>query len=322
MNLISTVLIPLFLIGSLLAVPGESAACEKNKHEDDFVKSYAFKWFPEGGSFLGVHIDDVDSETAKDLNLKEEHGAHVEKVIEDTAADKAGLKKDDVIVEWNDKQVESAAQLRRLVKETPVGREVRLGLIREGKDQTVEVTMGEFSGQDYGMKFLEPLKDLKFKESLKEYEKCIPKTLDKYLHFDKKGDISIGGCKLDDLGKQIQKEVFIFKGRGRMGVTLQSFLTPQLAEYFGLKEEGGALITSVREDSPAEKAGLKAGDVILSIDGEEIEHCIDVVKIVQEKEEGTLNVVVMRDRKEESFNVYLEKEEDVDEDLEEESINL
>lgn len=321
MNLISIVLIPLFLIGSFLAAPGESAACEKSKHKDDLVKSYTFKWFPEEGSFLGVHIDDVDSETAKDLSLKEEYGAHIEKVIEDTAADKAGLKKDDVIVQWNDKRVESAAQLRRLVKETPVGREVHLGLIREGKDLTVEVTMGEFSGQDYSMKFLDPLKNLKFEESWKDYMKYVPKKLDEYFWHDEDGDIIIKGHKMDDLGKMLKKDIFIFQGKGRVGIMLQS-LTPQLAEYFGLKDEGGALITSVREDSPGEKAGLKAGDVITSIDGEEIENPHDVVEIVQEKEEGSLNVVVMRDRKEKSFNVYLEKEEDLKKDFEEESINL
>ncbi len=321
MNLISAVLIHLFLIGSLLAVPGEAAAGEESKHEDDFIKSCVTSWLPKGGSFLGVHIDDVDSKMAKDLNLKEEYGAHVEKVIEDTAADKAGLKKDDVIVEWNDKRVESAAQLRRLVKETPVGRKVQLGLIREGEKQIVEVTIGESSGHHLEMKFLDPLTELKFDESMKDYLEQVPKTLDKYIWHDEEGNIIIKGQKLDDLGKTFKKDIFIFKGRGRMGVMLQS-LTPQLAEYFGLKEEKGALITSVQEDSPAEKAGLKAGDVIISIDGEEIEGPHDIVEIVHEKEEGTLNVVVMRDKREKSFNVFLEKEEHLKKHLEKESINL
>ena len=54
--------------------------------------------------------------------------------------------------------------------------------------------------------------------------------------------------------------------RGRLGVQLNE-LSPQLAEYFGAPE-GGALVAGVTKDSPAEKAGIKAGDVITSINGD------------------------------------------------------
>ena len=205
MNLVSTILIHFLLFGGILILPGHSVACEKSSQLDDFVKSPTCEWMSKGGSFLGVHIEDIDSEKAKNFDLKEEYGAHVIKVIEESAADKAGLKKDDVIRKWNGQRVESSAQLQRLVKETPVGRNVRLGLVRDGKEQTVEATMGEFSGQRHILKFMEPLKDLKFKESWKEYMEHIPDTLNEYFYHDDDENIIIKKHKLNDLEKKLKK---------------------------------------------------------------------------------------------------------------------
>lgn len=308
MNLLSTILVNMVLMGGLLSMPGHSMASGKSVLADDLIKVQAFKWMSEGGSFLGVYLGEVDSETVEELGLKEEYGAHVKEVVEDSSADKAGLKKDDVIITWNNSRVESVAQLQRLVKETPVGRKVRLGLIRDEKGLTVDVNLGKRSGYSYQFDFLEPLKH--YKEAWKGYKNYLLEEKDKFITIDEEGSVTIDGIlQLDDLGERITKNIFIFKGRGRMGVMLQS-LTSQLAEYFGLKDQGGALISSVREDSPADKAGLKAGDVIISIDGKEVEDPHDVMKMVRKKEEGTLNVVVMRDKREKSFDVILEKEED------------
>jgi serine protease Do len=93
-----------------------------------------------------------------------------------------------------------------------------------------------------------------------------------------------------------------------MGVTLQN-LTPQLAEYFGLKDRSGALITSVRDDSPASRAGLKAGDIILAIDGEKVEDPGDAMRIMRKKEEGPVDIRLLRDRREMNLTVTLEKPE-------------
>jgi membrane-associated protease RseP (regulator of RpoE activity) len=97
-----------------------------------------------------------------------------------------------------------------------------------------------------------------------------------------------------------------FRDRGRLGVELHS-MTPQLAEYFGLGGRSGALIAWVRADSPAAKAGLKAGDVILSIAGDAIDDPRDVRQKLGNRDEGPIEVKVLRDRREQTFTVQLEK---------------
>ena len=78
-----------------------------------------------GGSRLGVELEEIDKGEATRLKLSEERGALVRHVEEGSPAAKAGLKKDDVILEFQGEKVQSASQLARLVRETPAGRTVR-----------------------------------------------------------------------------------------------------------------------------------------------------------------------------------------------------
>lgn len=96
---------------------------------------------------------------------------------------------------------------------------------------------------------------------------------------------------------------------GYMGVYLDD-LNEQLGRYFGVEEGNGALVSRVEEDSPAEQAGLKAGDVIISIDEREIEDSQDVTKIMRKHEKGDhVTVVVLRDHRETRFDVELGEKE-------------
>ena len=98
------------------------------------------------GSFLGVGVADIDAERAKALNLKEEHGAEVKAVDDDSPAAKAGIKVGDVILEYNGQRVEGMGQFVRLVRETPVGRQVKLLVSRGGATQTLTATVAERRG--------------------------------------------------------------------------------------------------------------------------------------------------------------------------------
>ncbi len=106
------------------------------------------------------------------------------------------------------------------------------------------------------------------------------------------------------------RQSFSFGGkRGYLGVVLEG-LSEQLGDYFGAKDGEGALITEVEEDSPAEKAGLKAGDVIVKIDGEEVEDPGDVVEVVTGKEEGDkVEVDVLRNKKKKTFTLEVAERE-------------
>ena len=92
-------------------------------------------------------------------------------------------------------------------------------------------------------------------------------------------------------------------GRGRLGVSIQD-LTPELAEYFAVKD--GVLVSSVEKDSPAAKAGIKAGDVITSVDGEAVTGSSALVAQLRGKE-GAVSIGVSRDRKALTLNATLEK---------------
>jgi serine protease Do len=270
----------IFFVIILLAGVSVGLASNGWPQEDNQADSaQAVRVWVGGGSYLGVHLDEVTSEAAQRLGLREERGALITEVVTDSPAAKAGLQKDDVIVAWNGARVESAMQLGRLVRETPSGRTVRLGVVRNGRETEMTMQLGKRS--DYATAFK---LDREARERLREGQKQMRDAL-----------------RSRDFGRHI-----VLSERGRMGVTLQS-LTPQLAQYFGLSGRSGALITSVREDSPAAKAGLKAGDVILSIGGETIDDPGDAMRIIRKKEEGPVEVRVIRDKQERTFNVELEK---------------
>ncbi len=74
--------------------------------------------------------------------------------------------------------------------------------------------------------------------------------------------------------------------RGRLGVTIQG-VTQELADSFGLKKAQGALVSAVEPKSPADKAGVKTGDIILAVDGRAIENSIDLPRMIGESRPGT-----------------------------------
>ncbi|MFZ5518499.1 MAG: PDZ domain-containing protein [Candidatus Zhuqueibacterota bacterium] len=98
-------------------------------------------------------------------------------------------------------------------------------------------------------------------------------------------------------------------GGGYLGVSLFG-MTEGLASYFNAKEGEGALILSVEEASPAEKANLKSGDVILKVDGEEVTSQEDVRDILREFEDGDeVKLVILRNKANMEVKVTLEKKE-------------
>ncbi|MDT8436909.1 MAG: PDZ domain-containing protein, partial [Gemmatimonadota bacterium] len=204
------------------------------------------------GSYLGVYIADVDAEQVERLELEAERGARVTGVSEGGPAEKAGLREDDVIVSWNGAPVESAAQLTRLVRETPPGREVELAVVRDGRKTEMAVEIGERERLAGMREFRMPELD-----GLRE------RLEDLRIEFgDEARGFRFRGPEMTGM--------FAFLGGGRLGVGVQS-LGDQLGAFFGLDERAGVLVTSVEEDSPAAKGGLRAGDVILAFGDEDTE---------------------------------------------------
>jgi len=95
--------------------------------------------------------------------------------------------------------------------------------------------------------------------------------------------------------------------RGWIGVTIQR-VTPEIAQSFGLKESKGALVSDVVPEGPAQKAGMKRGDVIVTFNGKDIKNSTDLPRIVAETPVGkTVDVKIIRDKKEMVIKITIEE---------------
>lgn len=234
------------------------------------------------GSYLGVYIREVTEEDVERLDLREERGALVTDVPDEGPAAEAGLQAEDVIVSWNGARVESAVQLRRLVGEMPAGRSVELGYVRDGGQRTATIELGDRSPS---VSRWSPRGDMG-----PEVRKRLEESLgDARFHLRELRD-GHGGFRM-------------FMQGGRLGAGVQN-LGDQLAEYFGAAD-GGVLVTSVREDSPAAAAGLRAGDVILRVDDEPVTDPGQLARELAGADAGEIELRVLRDRQERTLRATL-----------------
>ena len=221
-----------------------------------------------GGS-IGVDVRDLTAEEGQRARLSPAQGAYVTRVDSGGPAEKAGIMTGDIIVEFDGERVRSARQLSRLVRESPDGRTVKSTIVRDGNRRTIDLTPS--NDRSLTLPDLSGL-DRQLKDMAKNFE----------FRYDGPGGRGFGSWYTGP--------------RGRFGVALSS-VGDQLATYFGVK--GGVLVTSVEMDSPAGRAGLKAGDVITSINSRAVGDPSDVLDEVRRADAGgSLAINVTRDRKE------------------------
>ena len=211
--------------------------------------------------YLGVHLQELDSSMAKALQLDDESGVLISEVVEDGPAAKAGLEDGDVILGFDGKDIGTTSDLMKAVRKSEAGDEVELKILRGGKEKSFDVTLGEREENEFVWStHSKHGKILEGDDGVHAYR----------WHHDGDGDIDIEMMLPHGENFPGGKNFFVIGGdddRGFLGVHLDD-LGEQMAEYFGV--DGGVLVTEVVEDSPASEAGLKAGDVITKLDGEEI----------------------------------------------------
>jgi membrane-associated protease RseP (regulator of RpoE activity) len=247
----------------------------------------AFSFFIDGGSFLGVHAENINKENMSRYGLREARGVGITQVVKDSPAEKAGLRKDDVIIRFEGDSVTSVRKLTRLVSEVAPDQTVRLGISRGGSEQEVAVTIGKRDNSINTMQ-LEGLEKLEGLEGLKGFKGVMPPGANVW--------------KWEGQGPDGAGMFFAFGNHRRIGVSTMQ-LTKQLADYFGIGDGKGVLVTSVADDSPAARAGLKAGDVITSIDGEKVEEAGDLARGINKKKEGDVTLTVIRNKNQRTFTV-------------------
>jgi len=228
-----------------------------------------------GRSYLGVDIQDVTADRVNALKLKEERGVEITMVDADAPAGKAGLREHDVILEFNGAAVDGEEQLRRLIRETPPGRTIALGISRDGAPMKINVQLADHS---------------------KVIAQSVPRmAIPPIPHIPAPRN----GMDIPPYAFQIQTYSVV------LGAQTEN-LTRQLGEYFGVQNGEGVLIRSVEKGSAAEKAGLKAGDIIIRAGNEKLNDRTDLNHILRShRSGGKLNLVVMRDKKEQTIVVTL-----------------
>jgi len=233
-----------------------------------------------GSSYLGVGWVEITPERAKELHLKDERGVEVRCVDPDSPAAKAGLKEGDVVLEYNSQRVEGGEQFLRLVRETPPGRTAGLLIFRNGANQTLTATIGQRQNAVLAMGW-------ETGEPLMAVPPLLPMP-------------PMPGIRIPDIPR-----AFTTWRSPTLGIESES-LNPQLAEYFGVKE--GVLVRAVTHDSAAEKAGFKAGDVIVKVEGQTVTTPKEISSILQSsRSKKTMIITVVRRQKEVVLNVTLEE---------------
>lgn len=230
-------------------------------------------WTGDGGQgWLGVQLEDVTADKARELKLPGEYGAIVTHVTEDSPAAKAGLKENDVVLEFAGERVRSVAELKRLIRETPQDRTVTLKVSHDGQTRTVNAALGARPG---GL-----------------------------------ASPHIEMPEIPEIPRIQMPNLYFSFGAPRLGISADE-LTPQLAEYFGVRPGKGVLVREVESGTPADKAGLKAGDCIVRVGTKEVGSVRDLHDALadegRENADGKreFELTIVRNRHEQTVKVEL-----------------
>jgi len=235
-----------------------------------------------GGSYIGVSVRDVDAEEATRAKLPGPAGVVIEDVREDSPAQKAGFAEGDVVVEFDGERVRSTRQFTRLVQETPAEREVQAVVMRDGQLVTLAV-------QPTAREGARTLHDRAW-ESL-----IVPRP----------PRAPAAPAPPETPSTPFPRFEYFFSSSGRLGITVDS-MSEQLADYFGT--EDGVLVTAVTSGSAAEKAGVKAGDVVVSINGTTVDSPADLSRRVHRLEDGDeFTLEIVRDKQKQTLKGTIER---------------
>jgi len=246
------------LLAAPVAAPARAAAQDVAQDQEPLVRAFEFAG---RGARIGVTVAEIEGDDAK----QPKSGVVVEVVSPGGPGEKGGIKTGDTITEFDGERVRSVIQFSRLVQETAAGRSVAVVLSRAGQRVTVNVTPERRSmSDDFTMRLMDLPRAARIAPTPTPPAALAPR-------------------------------LSVFARGGRLGITVES-IDDQLAEYFGVKE--GVLVKSVTADSVAQKAGMKAGDVITAINGSKVYELSDVTRLINRVEgDGSFTVDVMREKK-------------------------
>jgi serine protease Do len=277
-SILVALVVPMFL-----AVTSSAQLCSQEPFTESF--GYSSEDFG-GGAYLGVDTRDITPDRLSELKLKEEHGVEVTLVDQDAPAGKAGLKEHDVILNLNGSQVESVEQLRRMIREIPPGRIVSLGVSRDGQPVTLKAQLADRK-KSFGMGMSNG-KAFSFAMPAMPAIPAVPAI--PALPAMPEMDVPVS--------------IVVVHSSARSGLMVEN-LTAQLGDYFGARDGQGVLVRSVEKGSRADKAGFRAGDVIVKVNGESISDSGDFTHAMHGRKNSTINVSIIREKKEQTLTLAL-----------------
>lgn len=250
------------------------------------------------GNFLGVRTEEVTRGNMQRYRLSgEPRGVGVREVVKGSPAEKAGLRANDVIVRFDGEQVTSVRKLTRLIEESAPDHAARLTVLRGGAEQEVSATLTrrEPFVSASGEGFFNLPSDI-LGDAMRLGDDAA-RNSEQWKHAEE-----MSKEKWEEMAR---KHPGLFGGSTRRIGVATNALGKQLADYFGVTH--GVLVSSVEGGSPAEKAGLKAGDIVTEADGQKVEDADDLTRALSAKEEGEVTLTVVRDRKSRTVRVTPER---------------
>ena len=237
-------------------------------------------------AWLGVTTQDITSDLREGLDYQGS-GVIVNRVVPDSPADRAGLRNGDVIVSLNSRTIDSASELTDLVRGGRVGQSVGLSIVRDGTRRSVTARLAERPDDvEDGMNGSDDSDEPPTPPSAPRAPRTprAPSAPSERWFNWNGGDFDLpNGRGMALLGTL---------GRGRLGVQIQD-LNEELGDALGVPDGKGVLVTDVVKDTPASRAGIKGGDVIVRVDDKTVEDTNDLRSALRDKE-GRVSVTVVR----------------------------
>jgi serine protease Do len=219
-------------------------------------------------AFLGVTSRSLSGSDARRLDLDQRDGALIQAVYDDTAADEAGLRKGDVVIEFDGEKVFDDDDLGDMIRDHEPGDKVSIEIIRKGRSMTLEATLGS-------------------------HDDFVPMSGFTYSTAPTVSSFFSGH----------------WPSRPQLGVHIMD-LNSQLAEFFEVEDERGVLVTRVVRRTPAAEAGLRAGDVVVEVNGERVVKSGDISDALEGMWGESVDVEIVRKGDRRTLTVELDDEDD------------
>jgi len=236
------------------------------------------------GGYVGVLLQDLNDDLRDSYNFKGS-GVLLSDVTDGSPADRAGLRRGDIVTSYRGRPVSSSTELTERVRADKSGDRAAFTVWRDGKPMTVTVTLGSRADMP--------------EESMRDRDN------------DNDNDNDHGGD-----GRYYRYHYSMPNLRGldmmgmgsgpRLGVDIQD-LDDDLGGYFSRPSGKGVLVTHVLDDTPAKKAGLHSGDVIIELDGKTVDDAQDLRSALADKDAGPVRVTVLRHGTRQTLTATLEE---------------